>query len=66
MITRDPEKAGGMPCVRETRIPLVTVRNMLDGGMTDREILDAYPDLTAADLDAVRLLADAARPVEAA
>ena len=53
-ITIDPKQLGGAPCIRHMRIPVTTIRACMAHGMTDREILDAYPDLEPADLDAVR------------
>lgn len=56
-ITVSPDQCGGLPCIRALRIPVVTVLNMLADGMSDAEILAAYPDLESADLDAARLFA---------
>jgi uncharacterized protein (DUF433 family) len=50
-ITTDPAKMGGAPCIRETRIPVTTVVNMVRGGMSHREILEDYPDLDGDDID---------------
>ena len=36
---------GGVPCIRGLRIPVATVVGMIADGMTDAEILAAYPDL---------------------
>ena len=44
-ITIDPEKMGGVPCIRGLRIPVATVVAMLAERMTYEEILDDYPDL---------------------
>jgi uncharacterized protein (DUF433 family) len=48
-ITVNPQQMGGVPCVRGLRIPVATVLRMLAAGMTERQILDDYPDLEAAD-----------------
>lgn len=40
----------GTPCIRGVRIPVATVVAMVADGMTDAEILEAYPDLEAADI----------------
>lgn len=40
---------GGVPCIRGLRIPVATVVDMVANGMTEREILQAYPDLEAED-----------------
>jgi uncharacterized protein (DUF433 family) len=49
-ITVDPQQMGGVPCIRQLRIPLTTVVSMVAQGMTELEILIAYPDLEAADI----------------
>jgi uncharacterized protein (DUF433 family) len=49
-ITVDPCQMGGVPCLRHLRIPVATVVEMLAEGMKEAEILEAYPDLEAADL----------------
>jgi len=48
-ITVEPNKMGGVPCIRGLRIPVATVIGKLAAGMNQQEILDAYPDLEAAD-----------------
>jgi uncharacterized protein (DUF433 family) len=49
-ITFEPDKMGGMPCIRGLRIPVATVVGMVANGMSEKEILDAYPDLEANDI----------------
>lgn len=49
-ITVDPEQMGGEPCIRSLRIPVATVLGMMADGMSEKEILAAYPDLEAEDL----------------
>ena len=49
-ITVDPAQMGGVPCIRGLRIPVSTVVGMLADGMSEAEILSAYPDLEGADL----------------
>jgi uncharacterized protein (DUF433 family) len=49
-ITVNPNQMGGVPCIRGLRIPVATVICMLAAGMTERQILDDYPDLEAADI----------------
>jgi uncharacterized protein (DUF433 family) len=53
-ITVDPAQMRGVPCIRHLRIPVSVIRALMMDGMTDAEILEAYPDLEPADLDAVR------------
>jgi uncharacterized protein (DUF433 family) len=46
---------GGVPCIRELRIPVATIVGRVAEGMTVGEIVDAYPDLEPADVqEAVR------------
>jgi len=49
-ITSDPRQMGGMPCIRGLRIPVATVVGMIADGMTEDEILSAYPDLDGDDI----------------
>lgn len=61
-ITIDPEQMGGVPCIRGLRIPVATVVGMVADGMTDEEILEAYPDLELGDLrEALYFAAEAVR-----
>jgi uncharacterized protein (DUF433 family) len=53
---------GGMPCIRGLRIPVATVVGMVADGMSENEILDAYPDLQHDDVhEALRFAAEAVR-----
>jgi uncharacterized protein (DUF433 family) len=64
-ITVEPDKMGGVPCIRGLRIPVATVVGMVAEGMTVDEILADYPDLEADDVrDALRSAAEAARERE--
>ena len=49
-ITVNPHQMGGVPCIRGLRIPVATVVSMVAEGMTTDEILAAYPDLEAQDI----------------
>jgi uncharacterized protein (DUF433 family) len=49
-ITINPEKMGGVACIRGLRIPVSTFVGMVANGMTEKEILDAYPDLEPEDI----------------
>jgi uncharacterized protein (DUF433 family) len=49
-ITVDPAQMGGVPCVRHLRIPVATVLRMFAGGLSERDILNEYPDLQAEDI----------------
>ena len=52
IITIEPGKRGGKPCIRGLRITVYDVLDYLAGGMTEQEILSDFPDLTAEDLKA--------------
>lgn len=41
---------GGVPCIHGLRIPVATVAGMIADGMTEAEILEAYPDLEREDI----------------
>jgi uncharacterized protein (DUF433 family) len=49
-ITVAPNQMGGIPCLRRLRIPVATVVGMVSEGMTEPEILKAYPDLELEDI----------------
>jgi uncharacterized protein (DUF433 family) len=54
------DQMDGVPCISGLRIPVATVVGMLADGMSDPEILAAYPDLEAEDLrEAMRYAAEA-------
>jgi uncharacterized protein (DUF433 family) len=64
-ITVNPKQMAGVPCIRGLRIPVATVVGMVADGMTETEILSAYPDLEREDLaEALRYAADAVRERE--
>jgi uncharacterized protein (DUF433 family) len=59
------DQMDGVPCIRGLRIPVATVVGMVADGMTVDEILAAYPDLEAADIEqALRYAAEAVRERE--
>lgn len=61
-ITVNPGQMGGVPCIRALRIPVATVVGLLADGMTDAEVLAAYPDLEPEDIhEALRYAAEAVR-----
>jgi len=56
---------GGVPCIRGLRIPVSTVVGMVADGMTEEEILEAFPDLESADIrEALLFAAEAVRERE--
>ncbi len=52
IITIEPDKLGGKPCIRGLRITVYDVLDYLASGMSDAEILADFPDLTYDDLRA--------------
>lgn len=61
-ITVNPAQMGGVPCIRGLRIPVATVVAMIAEGMTEDEILAAYPDLEREDIrEALHFAAEAVR-----
>jgi uncharacterized protein (DUF433 family) len=61
-ITVDPGQMGGVPFIRGLRIPVATIIGMLADGMTEEQILAAYPDLEPEDIrEALRFAAEAVR-----
>ena len=56
-ITIETDKCGGRPCIRNMRIRVKDVLDMLACGMTKEEILEDYPYLEADDITAVLMYA---------
>jgi uncharacterized protein (DUF433 family) len=52
LITIEPDKRGGKPCIRGLRITVYDVLEYLAAGMSESEILSDFPDLTADDIRA--------------
>ena len=52
IITVEPGKRGGKPCIRGLRITVYDILEYLASGMTEQEILADFPDLTRADIRA--------------
>jgi uncharacterized protein (DUF433 family) len=52
VITIEPGKRGGRPCVRGMRITVSDVLGWLAAGMSESKILSEHPDLTEADIRA--------------
>lgn len=56
---------GGVPCIRGLRIPVATIVGMLADGMSEQEILEAYPDLEPEDIrEVLRYAAEAVQERE--
>ena len=52
IITIDPGKRGGKPCIRGMRITVYDVFSYLASGMTEQHVLADFPYLTADDIQA--------------
>jgi uncharacterized protein (DUF433 family) len=52
LITIEPGKRGGKPCIRGLRITVYDVLEYLASGMSADEILRDFPDLTREDIRA--------------
>jgi uncharacterized protein (DUF433 family) len=52
IITIEPGKRGGRPCIRGMRIAVGDVLGWLAEGMSHEQIFDEYPELTERDIRA--------------
>jgi uncharacterized protein (DUF433 family) len=52
VLTIEPGKRSGKPCIRGTRMTVTDVLEYLAGGMTQEELLKEFPDLTSEDIRA--------------
>ncbi|QQS47691.1 MAG: DUF433 domain-containing protein [Acidobacteriota bacterium] len=52
IITIEPDKRSGKPCIRGTRMTVTDVLEYLAGGMTPDELVAEFPDLTLEDIRA--------------
>ena len=52
IITIEPDKRGGKPCIRGLRITVYDVLDYLASDMSEAEILEDFPDLTHDDIRA--------------
>jgi uncharacterized protein (DUF433 family) len=50
IITIEPGKRSGKPCIRGMRMTVYDVLEYLASGMTQEEILEDFPDLTKEDI----------------
>ncbi len=57
IITLEPGKRGGKPCIRGMRIAVADVLGWLASGMKPDEILSDFPELTETDIQACLLFA---------
>jgi len=54
----DPAVMGGVPCVRGTRVPVVTITGVLAENMSIEAVLEHYPQLTVEDVHACQAFLD--------
>lgn len=52
IITIEPGKRGGRPCIRRMRITVGDVLGWLAAGMSHQEIIEDFPELTEEDIRA--------------
>lgn len=52
IITIEPDKRSGKPCIRGTRMTVTDVLEYLAGGMSHEAVLAEFPDLTEEDIRA--------------
>lgn len=52
IVTMEPGKRGGRPCIRRMRIAVADVLGWLAAGMSHEEIIDDFPELTEEDIRA--------------
>lgn len=52
IITIEPGKRGGRPCIRGMRISVYDILGWLAAGMTTEQIIEEFPELTVEDIRA--------------
>jgi len=52
IITIEPGKRGGRPCIRGMRISVYDILGWLAVGMTNEQIVEEFPELTREDIRA--------------
>ena len=57
IITIEPGKRGGKPCIRGMRITVGDILGWLGSGMTVNDIIADFPELTQEDIQAALLFA---------
>ncbi len=51
-ISIDPEICHGKPCIKGTRIPVSLILEMIEYGLSFKEILEEYPHISIEDIKA--------------
>ena len=49
-VTLDPEVMGGQPCLRDTRVSVAAILEMMAAGHSPADVLQSYPPLVAEDI----------------
>ena len=57
LITIEPGKRSGKPCIRGLRITVYDILEYLAGGMSEAEILEDFSELTTDDIKACLMFA---------
>lgn len=66
IITIEPGKRSGKPCIRGLRITVSDILEYLASGMSEMEILEDFPELTSEDIRAcLAFAADRERRIRA-
>ena len=61
-ITIDPKKMGGVPCIRNLRMPVATIIEMLAEGYTPENIIKEHQELEIEDIyEALRFASEQLR-----
>jgi uncharacterized protein (DUF433 family) len=50
IVTIEPGKRGGRPCIRHMRIAVADILGWLAAGMSHQEIIADFPELTESDI----------------
>ena len=50
LITIEPDKRGGKPCIRGLRITVYDILEYLASGMSETQVLKDFPDITHQDI----------------
>ncbi|MDB9493889.1 DUF433 domain-containing protein [Spirulina major CS-329] len=58
LITIEPDKRSGKPCIRGMRITVYDILEYFAGGMTEAEILEDFSELTPEDIKACVMATD--------
>ncbi|MCP3990741.1 MAG: DUF433 domain-containing protein [Actinomycetia bacterium] len=51
-ITVDPDRMGGLPCIRDLRVTVAMILGQLASGRTNEQVLEDYPYLEGEDIAA--------------